>query len=142
MIKIVFCLRRKQNLSPEEFRRYWLDHHAEIVRRHAPALRLRRYTQSHTINNPRVAATIEARGSDIEPYDGVAELWWDSIEDILAAVATKEGLDAAQDLLQDEGNFIDLANSPIFYAEEHVIFDSQTMIAMRPTSPAAKQPMR
>lgn len=123
MIKIVFCLRRKQNLSPEEFRRYWLDHHAELVRRCAPALRLRRYTQSHTITDPRIAATVEARGSDIEPYDGVAELWWESIEDIIEAVATKEGSDAGHDLLRDERNFIDQANSSIFYAEEYVIFD-------------------
>jgi uncharacterized protein (TIGR02118 family) len=123
VIKIVFCLRRKQDLSPEEFRRYWLDDHAELVRRYAPALRLRRYTQSHTIADPRMAAAIEARGCDIEPYDGVAELWWDSIEDILAALATKEAGEAGYDLLLDERNFIDQADSPIFYAEEHVIFD-------------------
>jgi uncharacterized protein (TIGR02118 family) len=123
VIKIVFCLRRRQDLSPEEFRRYWLDDHAELVRRHAPALRLRRYTQSHTITDPRMAAVIEARGCDIEPYDGVAELWWDSIEDILAVLATKEAGDAGYDLLLDERKFIDQANSPIFYAEEHVLFD-------------------
>jgi uncharacterized protein (TIGR02118 family) len=123
MIKIVFCLRRKQNLTPEEFRRYWLDQHAELVRRYAPALRLRRYTQSHTITDPRIAAIIEARGSDIEPYDGVAELWWDSIEEITEAVATKEGMDAGHHLLRDEQTFIDQANSSIFYTEEYVIFD-------------------
>ena len=123
MIKIVFCLRRRQDLSPEEFCRYWLDDHAELVRRHASALRLRRYAQSHMITDPRIAAAIDVRGSVIEPYDGVAELWWDSAEDIIAALTTKEGGAAGHDLLRDERNFIDQANSPIFYAEEHVIFD-------------------
>lgn len=123
MIKIVFCLRRKPNLSFEEFSRYWLNDHAKLVREHGPALRIRRYTQSHTIADPRIAAAVDARGSTIEPYDGVAEVWWDSIEDIIEAGATKQGRAAGRALLQDERNFIDLANSPIFYTEEHVIID-------------------
>ena len=48
MIKLVFCLRRLPTLSASEFQRYWHDNHAELVRRHADALGIRRYTQSHT----------------------------------------------------------------------------------------------
>ena len=123
MIKLVFCLRRRSELTPAEFRRYWLAEHAELVRRHGAALRIRRYVQSHTVVDQRVAASLAARGSDIEPYDGVAELWWDSVEDVIEAGATKEGRAAGRALLEDERNFIDLANSPIFYSEEHVIVD-------------------
>lgn len=121
MIKIVFCLRRRDGLSLAEFRRYWLEDHATLVRQYGPALRVRRYTQSHTLVDPRIDAATEARGSDVESYDGVAEVWWDSVEDIIAAGATKEGRAAGRALLQDERAFIDLASSAIFYAEEHVI---------------------
>ena len=121
MIKLVFCLRRRSELSPEEFRRYWLAEHAELVKRHSPALRVRRYVQSHTVADPRVAASLAVRGSDVAPYDGVAELWWDSVEDLVEAGATKEGRAAGRALLEDERHFIDLAGSPIFYSEEHVI---------------------
>ena len=48
MIKLVFCLRRLPSLSIAEFHRYWGNHHAELVRQHAPALRIRRHTHSHT----------------------------------------------------------------------------------------------
>ncbi|MFZ0715722.1 EthD domain-containing protein [Mycobacterium sp.] len=121
MIKIVFCLRRKPELSAEEFQRYWLEDHAQLVRKYGATLGVRRYTQSHSFDDPRIAASITARGSHLEPYDGVAELWWDSVEDIVAAGATEEGRAAGRALLEDERTFIDLANSPIFYAQEHVI---------------------
>jgi uncharacterized protein (TIGR02118 family) len=123
VIKLVFCLRRKSELTPEEFRRYWLAEHAELVKQHAPALRVRRYVQSHTVVDQRVAASLAIRGSDLEPYDGVAELWWGSIEELIEAGATKEGRTAGRALLEDERRFIDLASSPIFYSEEHVILD-------------------
>jgi uncharacterized protein (TIGR02118 family) len=123
VIKLVFCLRRRSELTPEEFRRYWLAEHAELVKRHGPALRVRRYTQSHTVVDPRVAASLAVRGSVIDPYDGVAELWWDSVEDLIEAGATKEGRAAGRALLEDERTFIDLASSPIFFSEEHVLID-------------------
>lgn len=121
MIKIIFCLRRMPELSLAEFHRYWLDEHAPLVRQHADALRLRRYTQSHSFADPRLAPSIQARGGHAQPFDGVAELWWDSLEDIMEAGATREGRTAGRALLADEQKFIDLPNSPLFYAGEHVI---------------------
>jgi uncharacterized protein (TIGR02118 family) len=123
MIKIIFCLRRKPGLSVEEFQRYWREDHAALVRRHAPALKIRRYVQSHTIDDPRIAAGLAVRGSEIEPYDGVAELWWDSIEDLIEVRLTEEGRAGGRELLEDERGFINMAESPIFYAHENVVID-------------------
>ncbi|MGC5024071.1 EthD domain-containing protein [Tsukamurella sp. DT100] len=121
MIKLVFCLRRVSSLSPEEFDRYWREDHAALVRRHSAALRIRRYTQSAPFSDPRIAATLQARGSTVAPYDGVAELYWDSIDDLVAVGASNEGRDAGRALLEDERRFIDLAESPIFYTEERIV---------------------
>jgi uncharacterized protein (TIGR02118 family) len=118
LLKIIFCLRRLPELSLEAFHRHWLEEHAPLVKRHAPTLGIVRYVQSHTCWDPRLAAPIDARGSRIEPYDGVAELWWDSIEDVVRAGSTPEGRRAGRELLSDERRFIDLPNSPIFYARE------------------------
>jgi uncharacterized protein (TIGR02118 family) len=123
MIKIIFCLRRKPGLSVEEFQRYWREDHAALVRRHAPALKIRRYVQSHTFDDPRIAAGLAVRGSQIEPYDGVAELWWDSIEDLIDVRLTEEGRAGGRELLEDEREFINMAESPIFYAHESVVID-------------------
>jgi hypothetical protein len=51
MIKIVFCLRRRSDLSREQFQAYWLTQHAPLVRSHADALGIRRYVQVHSIDD-------------------------------------------------------------------------------------------
>ena len=120
MMKLVFCLRRLPHLSPAEFQRYWLDEHGPLVRSHARALGIRRYVQTHTIDHP-VNALLQASRGGPDPFDGVAELWWDNPASLAAATATPEGLAASAALLADERTFIDLAHSPLFVAAEHDI---------------------
>lgn len=118
MIKLVFCLRRRADFTREEFQAYWRTNHAPLVAEVAPLLRIRSYVQSHSVDDPRLAAPVNARGTIVPPYDGVAELQWDSVEDVLAASDTREGRDAGRRLLEDEGRFIDLPNSPLFWVME------------------------
>ena len=121
MIKLIFCLRRKPGMSLAEFQDYWLNRHAPLVRSHAETLRIKRYVQTHTLDDPSTQQAIaRARGAP-ENYDGVAELWWESREDMAAGVATPEGRAASIALLEDERKFIDHANSPLWLAEEHPI---------------------
>jgi hypothetical protein len=54
-------------------------------------------------------------------YDGVAELWWDSIDDVLGS-PSPERQAAGLALLEDERKFIDLSRSPLWFGEEKVIF--------------------
>ena len=118
MIKFVFCLRRKEGMTREEFQSYWLNTHGPLVQKHAPATGCRRYVQVHTATTPLDDLLAGSRGAP-EPYDGVAELWWDSVEDLVASASTPDGQKAAQELLEDERNFIDHARSPLWLAEEH-----------------------
>lgn len=118
MIKLVFCLKRKEGMSREEFQSYWLDTHGPLVRERATALGCRRYVQVHTATTPLDDFLRESRGAP-EDFDGVAELWWDSVDELAAAGATPEGQVAARELLDDERNFIDHSRSPIWLADEH-----------------------
>jgi uncharacterized protein (TIGR02118 family) len=120
MIKIVFCLRRRADLSREEFQSYWRSTHASLVRSHADALGIRRYVQVHSIDDAISAAVAGPRQSP-EPFDGVAELWLDSLDALIASGRSDAGRAAAAALLEDERRFIDLARSPLFLADEHVI---------------------
>ena len=119
MIKLVFVLRRKPSLSREEFQRYWRERHAPLVAERAKAIGVKRYVQVHTLDTPLDDALREHRRG--EPYDGVAELWWDSLDDLAASFGTEDGRKAAGELLADEGEFIDLENSAIWLAEEHEV---------------------
>jgi len=120
MIKLVFCLRRRDDLSPAESYSSWRERHAPLVLRHAPALRIARYVQSHTIDAALNPALRDSRGC-AEPFDGVAELWWRDRDDLQAAFASPEGRQAGAELLVDERRFIDLERSAIWLAEEHTI---------------------
>ncbi|MEX0682831.1 MAG: EthD domain-containing protein [Dehalococcoidia bacterium] len=120
MIKLVFCLRRLPHLTLDEFQAYWREKHAPLVAGYADTLKIRRYVQVHTRDHP-INQAMHASRPGPEPFDGVAELWWDSIDDLAAGGATPEGREAARALLEDEKRFIDLTQSPIWIAEEHAV---------------------
>jgi uncharacterized protein (TIGR02118 family) len=117
MVKLVFSLRRLPHLSRAQFQRYWRETHGPLVRGHAASLRIRRYVQSHTLETPLNDAMRDSRGGP-EPYDGHAELWWDSLADLQASLASPAGQQAGLALLEDERRFIDLAQSPLELTEE------------------------
>jgi uncharacterized protein (TIGR02118 family) len=120
MIKLTFCLHRLPSLSREAFQDYWLNKHAPLVAKHKDTLRIRRYVQMHTATTDLNDGIRAGRGGP-EMYDGVAELWWDSLEDIVSD-PTPERQAAGLALLEDECKFIDLARSPLWFGEEKVIF--------------------
>ena len=120
MLKLIFCAHRLPHLSREAFQRYWHETHGPLVRRHAAALRIRRYVQVHTLTHPVQDGLRASRGGP-EAYDGVAELWWDGVDDLVAATADPAGRAASLALLEDERRFIDLARSPVFVGEEKVV---------------------
>ncbi len=123
MVKFVYCLRRLPHLSRAEFQRYWLNTHGPLVRDRVGPLKIRRYVQVHTLESGINDALRQARSTE-EPYDGVAELWWDSLDDLVAGASTPEGRKAAQDLFDDERLFIDQARSSVWIGEEHAVFES------------------
>jgi uncharacterized protein (TIGR02118 family) len=116
----MFCVRRHPDITEGEFHRYWLEEHGPLVTTFAEALGIRRYVQSHTFVGPVGPALAATRGAP-EAFDGVAELWFDSIDALFASASSTEGAAAGSALLADEVRFIDHANSPLFVCEEHVI---------------------
>ena len=122
MIKLTFCLHRLPSLSRDEFQRYWREQHAPLVASHAATLRIRRYVQMHSLaDGDPVNAGLRASRGGPEDYVGVAELRWDSLDDLAAANASDEGRAASLALLEDERRFIDLARSPLWLGREHVV---------------------
>lgn len=119
MMHLIFCLRRLPHLSREEFQRYWRERHAPLVRAYATALGIQRYVQAHSIDAEMSRAVAASRGAP-DPYDGVAELWFER-DTLFSRLATPEAVEAGRILLEDERKFIDLPNSPIFFAEDNVV---------------------
>lgn len=124
MLKLTFCLRRLPKLSLAEFQDYWLHKHGPLVRSLQPALGMVRYVQSHRLAGDLADGMRRVRSAP-EPYDGIAELWWESEETWRAGGRTAEGREAGRILLEDEAKFVDLARSPLWLNHEHVVFPSR-----------------
>ncbi len=82
MFKAMILLKRKDGLSDADFRDWWLNRHAPLVR-HLPRLR---------------QAVFNVTQGEAD-YDGVSELWFDSQADFEAAYATDAGKAVAADTL-------------------------------------------
>jgi uncharacterized protein (TIGR02118 family) len=78
MVKIVWLLKRAPHLSQEAFERWWLDQHVPIAR---AAPRLRRYV----VNLPCRPDALAGKPATQCEWDGVAEQWFDSEDDLNAA---------------------------------------------------------
>ena len=119
--KLVFCCRRRPELSLEEFHRSWLHDHGPLVRKcreHLP--QMKRYVQSHLVEGLPTDGVRASRGSG-EPYDGITEVWFDSLEE-MGAGTTEEAAAAGAALLKDEQRMLDLPNCSVFVTIEHEIF--------------------
>ncbi len=120
MIKLTFCLVRLPHLTRDQFQAYWFDKHAPLVRKHQPVLGIRRYVQLHSFDPALSADARASRGGPVR-YDGVAQLWWESFDDLAKHLAAPGAAEAGRDLLEDERKFIDLPKSPLWWGEEKVI---------------------
>jgi uncharacterized protein (TIGR02118 family) len=106
MIKLVYCLTRRSDLSLAEFSRYWHDVHGPLGRR-IPGLR--RLVQSHLVADP--------AGLRRADFDGMAELWFDDLDTLQAAMASAEWRASTE----DEANFVDPTRTALFLTAEREI---------------------
>lgn len=117
MIKLTFAVRRRDDIEPDEFHRYWREEHGPLVRSLQPVLGIRRYVQSHRMETP-LNDLLRASRHALEPFDGVAELWWDDQDALATATSSPEGIAAGRTLLEDEMRFIDLERSALWLGQE------------------------
>jgi len=85
--------------------------------KNAQIMRAKRYVQSLTIDTPVNEGLRESRGM-LPEYDGVAEVWFESEQELLAAMSTPEGQELSAALLKDESNFVDHSKSSAFIVRE------------------------
>jgi len=108
MVKVLTFLKRKAGMSVEDFQRYWLTRHPEVVLR-LPGVR--RYIQSHTLPS--------AYRKGEPAYDGIAEVWADGTDALRAMTRSPENAHVQA----DEANFIDRATMGFVVTEERVIVE-------------------
>jgi len=117
MVKFIMCCTRHPNMTREQFQDYWLNQHGPFFMENASTMRAKKYIQSHTINTPLNDGLKESRGMQAA-YDGVAEVWFESEEDLMTAMSSPEFQKVAPKLMEDENKFIDHSKSTAFIVKE------------------------
>lgn len=108
MINAITLLKRRQDLSADEFQHYWRNQHADVI---ATLPGIRRYVQSHPL--------LEIYPEDDPIYDGVAELWANDSQAFRDIGAS----DAYAAVQADEQNFLDRKANALVLTDEHIIKD-------------------
>lgn len=122
MVVITFLLRRRPELSADEFHSYWREQHGPLVASYAETLGIRRYVQLHTLDSGTGGAIAASRGCEPTDWDGVALISFDSEAAIVeAATATEAGRAAATALFEDEQRFLDLERCELFLSDDHAV---------------------
>jgi uncharacterized protein (TIGR02118 family) len=101
MVKLISLMKRKDGMSREEFARWAIEEHSLIGRR-MPGIRQYRIS------------VLRADQPDAD-FDGVFELWFDSVEALQAALDSSVGTEAREDALAHVSQRIHLRT------DEHVI---------------------
>jgi uncharacterized protein (TIGR02118 family) len=111
VIKLIVAIRRNPDMTPAEFHAYWRTEHAAKVRS-LPACKryVRRYVQAHTTD-------AEYENGE-PPFDGTAELWFDSVADKDAFYSDPEYLARVQ---PDERVFADMTRTLFFVTTEETV---------------------
>ncbi len=106
MIKLVYCFCKREDLTHAEFYDYWIRVHTPIAKR-IPGIK--KIVRSHAI---------QAAEQNKKPdFDGMAELWFESLEVIAKSRTSPEW----QASTADEANFINPNRVAYFLSEEHEI---------------------
>jgi len=111
MIKIVRFVKKRKDLTMEEFKNYWLTKHRELEKMVVEKTPVRKITASF--------ATGELKGGKELPFDGLAEIYFDSAEDMQAFYQSdfhKTGV-----MRKDELNFVDMDADPVRVVTEEFV---------------------
>lgn len=85
MVKMIAFVKKKPEISREEFIRLWVEEHTKLSK----LLGMKGY---------RINVAIEPQPDGNQaPYDGTAEIWWEDLESMQAALSSPQGLLAAKD---------------------------------------------
>ena len=119
MIKFIQCVKKKPEISIQDFRRAWkvYQEKAAELARAANATGLAFCT---TLNVEENLQVMLARGTS-EPFDGVAEFRFSNAPRTLEALSREPGKSLMESMQDYQSTFIDLDNSAFFFTAEDVV---------------------
>ena len=112
MVKAVIFIKRRKDLTREQFKEYWLTHHWKLEKENAENNWVRRIVASFAVDDDSLPEP---------PFDGMVELYFDSIDDMKKDVQGEQ----RKIMYADEENFCDHS------AEQVVVITQEYLMAVK-----------
>lgn len=126
MIKYFRVLRRKNDVTREQFAQHWKEIQGPLFVSKCNVPGLRKYIQNHPID----------AGPEFEhDIDCLLEIWFDDVKSAQAFLQWSKTEDGKA-CVEDEKPFLDSERSPHLLSREHIVFDTKEQRA-RYLQPAA-----
>jgi len=119
MIKFIQCVKKKPEMSVQDFRRSWRDYQEKATEL-ARAMNAAGLTFCTTLNVEENLQVMLTRGTS-EPFDGVAEFRISNAPRTIEALSREPGRGLMENLQKAQAEFMDLESSSFFFAAEDVI---------------------
>lgn len=117
MIRFIHCIKRKDGISTEEFRRFWnspeFNDLTERLLSHVLAVGVKKnLTLDIDINK-----ALQAERGAKQAFDGVMEVVWQSGGDVTALLNSKEFQELTEEMEAFQSRFVDFQESRRFFTE-------------------------
>jgi len=117
MIRFINCVRRREDISVDEFRRYWNSPEFEqLFERLFKIVQPRGFAKNLTLQVSANERIQQERGSG-EPFDGTLEFWWDNAAELLEKYDSPQAQEIRQEMLDYQKQFIDIQRCHAFFTE-------------------------
>ena len=118
MIRFINCVRKRADISSEEFRQYWNDPKLDaiidrVVEYTGATGRAKNLTLMVSAND----LMQERRGGAAPRFDGVLEYWWNDASQLNAVLNSPQCDVLMKSMLEYQKEFVDLENSCAFFTE-------------------------
>ena len=126
MYALMFLIRGRKDMTPEEAQRFWLETHGYLVASNLKAGGGRIYQQFHTLlDHPITKMVRENRKSKEEPFIGLVIAQYRSMDEVEMAFSEAFDKVLVHDPNGGEALFVDLEHSLMFTSREHFMFDER-----------------
>lgn len=117
MIRHIKCIRKKPDLSDQEFRAFWNAPEFEDLNQQVATLaKAVRYSRNLALKVEATHRIIDDRGF-VDPFDAVIEFVWDDASHLMKLYDTPEAQELREKIADYENQFIDRSRSTAFFTE-------------------------
>jgi hypothetical protein len=117
LIRHIKCIRKKSDISDEEFRVFWnAPEYEDLNQKLVTLTKPLRYSRNLALKVEATQRLIADRGF-IDPFDAVIELWWEDASQLMVLYDTPEAQQLRKKIVDHENQFIDKSRSTAFFTE-------------------------